>query len=190
MSWRCFYPSQALFFPFHSSAKTCWETTAFVETGRPSTLPLFLIYSSSVVAFSLLPDSIHMLIILFSPRYILSQYCECSSLQTKCCSSFAPMCKADFDSWWHPGAAAHLCKAQLCPFLSSAFPEVPSSCCFLESGLSIFSSKEYLPLQFLKYALKLLITPEQHMPRSKELKRKLRCEAPNDVICLCLFTYA
>lgn len=40
--------------------------------------------------FSLLPDSIHILII-FSSQYIMSQYCEYSSLQKQMlCYSFAP----------------------------------------------------------------------------------------------------
>lgn len=167
MPWGELYPSQWLFLPCHSSTKTCWETTTLVEMVKnqyslnSSSFPHLFKQCSSLFSPAWFNPYINYIIFL-SVHLVTILWLKQSSKE-KLCYSFAPTCK---------NKRRFLMASQGCSkpvhilwlFLSSE--RSPSSGHFLELRLSIFSSKEDPLWQLLNYVLKLLITPEQHMPKA------------------------
>lgn len=126
MSWHSLYPSQILFFPFHSLAKTCWETTTFVETDKNQ-------YSLNSSSF---PHLFKQCSGLFSPAWfnthinyiILGTSCHNTvnkaDFKTKCCVlHLLPLENQTFLMACVPRLQCTCAKLSWGPLLSSAFPE-------------------------------------------------------------------
>lgn len=167
MPWGKFYPSQLLFLPCHSSAKTCWETTTLVETGKnqyslnsPSFPHLFKQCSSlfSPACFNpynnyIIFLSVHLVTILW-----LKQSSKANTVLF-ICSHFKKQTSIPNGIPGLQQTCAHFMAIPL-------FREIPLIWSFPRAEVKHFSSKEDPLWQLLNYVLKLLITSEQHMPKA------------------------
>lgn len=147
MSWGSFCPSQILFFPFYTSAKTCWKPIRLIETGKKNQYSLnssFLHLFKQCRLFSPAWLNSYINYIIFLPVHLVTivwskQYPKRNAMLFICSHLKKQVL---IHNGIISASAGVPVQSMSYLFPSSAFQEVPSSYHFLESGLNTFSSKK------------------------------------------------